>query len=126
MPRFRYLLDPLFLGGCLAYAVNRWLLKPQVDSPFLQGYFNDLWLIPCALPPVLWLHRRFRLRDHDHMPTRSEIIGHLFFWSLLCEGIGPRFMPGSTGDLLDVAAYAMGALLAGLWWQRGHRLLHEL
>ena len=55
MPRFRYLGDPLFLTGCAAYAGNRWLIKPVIAWPFLQGHFNDLWLIPCALPPVLWL-----------------------------------------------------------------------
>jgi hypothetical protein len=40
------------------------------------------------------------------------------FWSVLFEWIGPKFMPHATGDPLDVIAYAAGAAVAGLWWQR--------
>lgn len=125
MSRFRYLRDPLFLVGCGAYAGNRWLLAPHVDSWFLRGYFDDLWLIPCALPPVLWLHRRWKLREHDEMPRVSEVAGHCAVWSVLCEGIGPRIMANSTGDWLDVLAYGLGALLAGAWWRRSGSLAHE-
>ena len=106
--------------GCGVYACNRWLLKPHVPSRFLHSYFNDCWLIPCALPPVLWLHRRLGLRAHDGPPETSEIALHVVFWSLLFEWIGPRLVPHATGDPLDVLAYVAGAVAAGLWWQR-HR-----
>ena len=118
MRRFRYLRDPLFLTGCVGYAVNRWLIKPQVHAGFLHSYFNDLWLIPCALPPLLWLHRQLALRSHDHTPTISEIASHLICWSALLEWIGPKFVAHATGDPLDVLAYVAGAIGAGLWWHR--------
>jgi hypothetical protein len=118
MRRFLYLRDPLFLTGCAAYAVNRWLVKPHVHTGLFHSHFNDLWLIPCALPPILWLHRRLDLRSHDNEPQISEIIPHLIFWSALFEWIGPKFVPHTTGDPLDMLAYAVGALLAGLWWHR--------
>ncbi len=118
MRRFLYLRDPLFLLGCAAYAINRWLIKPHVQAQFFHFHFNDCWLIPCALPPVLWLHRRLGLRSHDAMPQVSEISLHLVFWSLLFEWIGPKFVARATGDPLDVLAYTLGAVLAGLWWQR--------
>ena len=91
MHRFRYLRDPLFLAGCAAYALNRWLLKPHLPSGFLHSHFNDLLLIP-ALPPILWLHRQLGLRSRDHTPTSSEIALHLIFWSALFEWIGPKFV----------------------------------
>ncbi len=118
MRRFLYLRDPLFLTGCIAYVINRWLVKPHVHTGFFHSYFNDLWLIPCALPPILWLHRRLGLRPHDTAPQISEIISHLIFWSLLFEWIGPKFVPHTIGDPLDVVAYTAGAAVAGLWWQR--------
>ena len=118
MRRFQYLRDPLFLIGCSAYAINRWLIKPHVHTGFFHSHFNDCWLIPCALPPVLWLHRRLGLRREDVPPQVSEIMSHLIFWSLLFEWIGPKFVRGTTGDPLDVLAYVFGAILAGLWWQR--------
>lgn len=115
MKRFAYWLDPLFLICCALYAVNRWGLKPRVHSAFLRGQFDDLLLIPCALPLVLWLQRKLGLRSHDRPPTFREISFHLVVWSILFEVIGPHIMR-VTGDPLDVLAYFVGGALAGLWW----------
>ncbi|HEU5396032.1 MAG TPA: hypothetical protein VFV81_02620 [Verrucomicrobiae bacterium] len=113
---FRYCRDPLFLLGCAAYAVNRWLVKPHLHRGFFHSHFDDCWLIPCALPPVLWLHRRLGLRKHDRPPQVAEIFWHVAFWSVLFEWIGPRFMPHTTGDPYDALAYVIGGILAGCWW----------
>jgi hypothetical protein len=117
---FRYWRDPLCLVCCALYALNRWGLKPHVHSPFLRGQFDDLLLIPCALPLVLWLQRKLGLRKHDVPPTVSEIAFHLAVWSVLFEVIGPRIMR-VTGDPLDVLAYVAGGLVAALWWQLAAR-----
>jgi hypothetical protein len=118
MRPFRYLGDAAFQCGCFAYAINRWLIKPHFHTGFFHSHFNDLWLIPCALPPVLWLHRRLGLRPHDGPPSVPEILSHLVFWSVLFEYVGPKYMPWTTADPLDVLAYMAGALGAGLWWHR--------
>lgn len=117
MTPHRYLRDPLCAGACLLYAVNRWLLLPRVGGAFLHGQFNDLLLVPAALPIVLWLQRRLRLRNHDRPPTWAEIASHLVVWSILFEVVGPRVFP-VTGDVLDVLAYAAGGVVSGLWWNR--------
>jgi len=121
MHRFRYLRDPLFLFGYAAYTLNRWLLKPHLPSEFLHSHFNDLWLVPCALPLILWLHRQLGLRSHDQAPTKWEIASHFVFWSALFEWIGPKFVSHTTADPWDVMAYLVGALLAVVWWQRERR-----
>ena len=115
---FRYLRDPLFVIGCIAYIANRWLIKPHLPSVFFHSYFNDFWLIPCALPPILWLHRALGVRTHDDAPRISEILPHLIFWSVLFEWLGPKFLPRVIGDPNDVFAYVLGAVLATLWWYR--------
>lgn len=115
MRRFGYWRDRLFLLGCALYALNRWGVRPHVHSPFLHGQFNDGLLIPCALPLVLWLQRGLRLRGHDEYPSAGEIGFHLVVWSVLFEVIGPHIMR-VTGDPLDVVAYAVGGVLAGVWW----------
>ncbi len=117
MRRFAYLADPLFLASCAMYAANRWLIKPHVHSGFFHNWFNDLLLIPCALPVLLFAHRRFGLRDHDRPPTALEITGHVIGWSVLFEVIGPHIMR-TTGDPLDAVAYAVGGLAAFCWWHR--------
>ena len=115
MKPFGYWGDPLFLLGCALYVLNRWLLKPYLHSDFLHGQFNDLLLIPCALPLVLWIQRQLGIRSHDLAPTLREIIFHLAMWSVLFEIIGPRVL-SVTGDPLDVLAYFVGGTLAALWW----------
>lgn len=121
MSRFRYVLDPIFGASCALYALNRWAIKPHSSIEFFHSWFNDTLLIPCALPPILLLHRWLGLRDHDRPPTALEVAGHWLGWSVLFEVICPRFMPHTTGDPWDVAAYAAGGIVAYLWWQRDRR-----
>lgn len=118
MSRFGYLRDRLFLVAAAGYALNRWLLKPLLPSPFLHGHFNDLLLIPAALPVVLWVQRLVRLRSHDLAPSWTEMGLHLAVWSVICEFIGPFWLRHGTADPWDVAAYAVGGIAACLWWNR--------
>lgn len=118
---FRFHRDLLFLVGCAAYAVNRLILKPHLHSPFLHSHFNDLWLIPCALPLVLWVHRWAGWRS-DEPPTLGELVSHLLLWSVLFEWWGPHLIHHVTGDPGDVACYWAGGLLAWAWWNRGSLL----
>jgi hypothetical protein len=127
--RFGYLRDGLFLLASSLYALNRWLIKPHVHSPFLRFHFNDLLLIPCALPPLLLIHRLFRLRHHDKIPSFGEISLYVCAWSILFEVVGPHWVHHTTSDPWDVVMYFFGALLAGVWWHRKwltQRLRHEL
>ena len=117
MNRFRFCGDGLFVAGCAAYALNRLVLAPWIDTPFLRGHFNDFWLIPCALPPVLWLHQCLGWRGFEP-PSMTEILTHLLLWSVLFEGIGPRFVPHATADPMDVLAYGAGGIAAWAWWHR--------
>lgn len=116
MRTFRYVRDPVFLLGCAAYAINRWILKPHFASPFLHSYFNDLFLIPCALPPLLMLTSWLGLRDPHQNPRLREIVFHLAIWSVLFEWIGPRICSHAVGDVWDVVAYTAGAIVAAIWW----------
>ncbi|HVV00038.1 MAG TPA: hypothetical protein VHH88_01665, partial [Verrucomicrobiae bacterium] len=92
MKRFGYLRDTLFLACCGLYALNRFVVKPHVRIPFFHSWFNDVLLIPCALPPLLWLHRVLGLRGHDRFPGGLEILAHLAGWTILFEWIGPHLM----------------------------------
>ena len=123
---FRYLGDSLFLGCSALYSLNRWVIKPHVHSAFMRFHFNDCLLIPCALPPLLWMQRRLGLRSNDEMPTVAEISLYTVFWSILFEVIGPHIFRRSTGDVWDMVAYGCGAVVAALWWHRHHWLRRPL
>lgn len=115
--RFAYLRDPLCLLACGLYVLNRCWLRSQFGGAFLSGHFNDLLLIPAALPWVLWLQRRIGLRTTDERPRWGEIAMHLAVWSLAAEAVMPQVVASATGDWRDVIAYTGGAVVAGIWWQ---------
>ncbi len=121
MRRFGYVFDLLFLVCCALYASNRWLIKPHCHLAFFHNWFNDVLLIPCALPPLLLAHRWLRLREHDHPPTLAEVTAHVIGWSILFELIGPHIMP-TTGDPWDAVAYAAGGTFAFFYWRNDRRL----
>ena len=119
MRKFGYLRDGLFLAACGIYAVNRWAIKPLAPTGFFACWFADFLLIPCAAPVALWIERKVGIRRSDCPPTATELVFLLVLWSVLFEVIAPRFLARATADWRDVAAYAAGAALAWLWWNRG-------
>lgn len=121
MRRFRYVRDPVCLLACLAYGLNRWVLSPLGNSSFLHGTFNDLLLLPAALPVALWIQRKLGWRSDDRPPTPGEVVGHWLVWSAVCEGLAPLFLDRAVADWWDIAAYAAGGLAAGIWWNRPQR-----
>lgn len=111
--------DPLCIAACVLYAVNRAWLRGHVGGAFLQGHFNDLLLIPAALPLVLWCQRRLGVRADDARPRWAEIALHLVVWSIAAEWLMPHVTTHATGDWRDVVAYTAGAVVSGVWWQLG-------
>lgn len=116
MKAFRYGRDPLGLFAIGLYALNRWGLKPNLDFRFLHDHFNDVLLIPAALPLVLWAQRQLGWRDHDRVPEAKEIALHLVVWGLIAEVAGPQLFDHATGDWRDLVAYTVGAGLSWTWW----------
>jgi hypothetical protein len=94
-------------------------LSAHVGGVFLRGHFNDLLLIPAALPLALWVQRRLGVRGDDARPRWSEIALHVGVWSIAAEWLMPHVTARATGDWRDVVAYAVGAVAAGCWWHGG-------
>ena len=124
--RFTFYCDGFFWLGCTAYSANRWLVRPHVSSAFVRGHLNDVWLIPCALPLVSWLHERCGWRTDEGPPRLAEIAAHVAGWSVLFEWIGPKYLPWTTADAWDVVWYAVGATLGWVWGQRTSRAGRKL
>jgi hypothetical protein len=117
MRRFRYALDPLCVVTCILYALNHWVLVSYLTGPFWRGHFDDLWFIPAALPPMLWVERRLGLRHHDRVPDPGEIGLHFVVWSVAAEVVAPAVYAHKVRDWWDIGAYAVGAVVAVGWWR---------
>lgn len=115
---FLYLRDPLFLGASCLFGINRYYLRGHFGGqfPFLRQHWNDCYLIPAALPVLLWIFRKTNLRGHDAPPTWPEILEWTLLWSLVFEWFFPAFFHLGTADWQDVLCYASGAAIAGWFW----------
>lgn len=126
MNRFGYLQDRLFLTSFAAYSLNRLILKSYLGRlrhtsfdfvwSFSHSHFDDLLLIPVALPVMLWIQRLAGLRKNDFWPGWSEMFLHLVIWSVMCKFVGPFWLHLGTPDPWDLLAYAAGGVAACLWW----------
>jgi hypothetical protein len=128
MNRFGYLHDRLFGFSLAAYALNRLVLLPHFGGlirahlpwawPFLHGHFDDLLLIPAALPVVLWLQKIAGLRPHDRPPSWPEMFGHLAVWSVMAKLVGPYWLHVGVADPWDLLFFTGGGIAAMLCWNR--------
>ncbi len=117
--RFRFLLDPLFLLCVTLYVVNRFLLKPFCSSSFVHNHLNDAICIPFWVPIMLWMQRCCGLRGNER-PSAEEIIVPLACWSWVFEIILPQtelFRDLCVRDSFDVVWYAVGAVMASVFWR---------
>ena len=117
MKHYGYARDPVCVIACACYGANRWVLPAALRGAFMRNYFDDVLLIPAALPLVLWLHARLGLRPAGAKPRWSEILLHVIVWSVAAEVIAPHLLSRATGDPWDAVAYASGAFAAGLIWR---------
>jgi len=118
--RFLYLRDPLFLFCVATYFVNRLLLKAIWKDGFVHEHLNDLICIPFWVPIMLFAQRQLKLRDADDSPRPGEIIIPLVLWSWVFEILLPRTAllgDWCVADHLDILYYALGALLASIFWK---------
>jgi hypothetical protein len=127
--RFLYLRDPLFLVCLATYFVNRLVLKRIWDAGFVHEHLNDLICIPFWVPIMLYAQRRVGLRRDDDSPRPSEIVIPLILWSWLFEIILPEtqwFGGLCVSDYLDMMYYALGALIAAVFWRWWYRQRAQL
>jgi hypothetical protein len=117
---FLYLRDPLFLLCVATYFVNRFVCKAIWQSGFVHEHLNDLICIPFWVPIMLFAQRRLGLRASDLRPSGSELVIPLIIWSWTFEIILPAtgwLGPYCVADHADIMYYALGALVAGLFWR---------
>lgn len=114
---FGYWRDPACVIACGLYVGYRWLIPALGYAPLWNGHVTDVLLIPAGLPIWLWLERRAGWRRGDRMPMWSDIAFALVVWTVAAEVMAPFLFSRATGDVWDAAAYACGAVVAGLFWQ---------
>jgi hypothetical protein len=118
---FKYLTDPLFLLSSVAYAINKTLLVftkgSNWASAFLASYFNDLLLVPVAIPIILFFSKTLAFRPRSLSPSLPEVAIPVLIWSIAFEVVGPYVFRRGVSDPFDVIAYCFGGFASWLFWQ---------
>jgi hypothetical protein len=118
--QFQFLKDPLFLASLVIYLANKWIAKPYFPNSFSSNYLNDLICIPFWVTIMLWFMSKLRLRKGKAPPDAIEIAVPLVIWSWVFEAFLPRtalFKGLEVSDHVDILCYAVGGLLAGVFWK---------
>jgi hypothetical protein len=129
--RFLYLRDPLFLVCVATYFINRLVLKAIWKEGFVHEHLNDVICIPFWVPIMLFVQRKVGLRADDAGPRPGELVIPPILWSWIFEILLPAVPSlghAFFADHLDVLAYCVGALGAGVfwrWWYGKHHLMGE-
>jgi hypothetical protein len=109
--------------GCYGMHVS-W--APHASMPsWVSAYWNDFWMMPCALPLVLWVYRFVGLRSSEGPATAGEILSHGVLWAFMAEGLAPELFPHSVRDPWDVLAYFLGGLLLFFHGLKGRHSTHH-
>jgi len=115
---YRFYKDTLFISAVIIYSVNRFLYRYcSFSFSFTRNYLSDVLLIPCTLPPILFLIGKAGYRSKDKPANFIEIFICLFIWSISFEVIAPLLTYGIS-DYRDIICYWIGGIISGFIWQR--------
>lgn len=105
------LLNPVFVLVVLLSGSNKLLELSGISIPVLHSYMDDLFCMPFVLTIVLFLMRRFIIRDKNYVLGNWQIAAAVIYCSVLFELILPQFSAKYTADISDVAAYIVGGII---------------
>ncbi|XOV71453.1 MAG: hypothetical protein ACFHW5_22565 [Verrucomicrobiota bacterium] len=118
--------DSFWLLSLACYAIHRIWQWASPAPGWMSSYWNDIWMLPCAVPLVIRIYETLNLREPNMHPSLSEIVWHGLLWSFMAEGLAPVWFPSSTADPLDLAAYALGGFMLWLRWHLFPRINHDV
>lgn len=113
---FHLLRDPFWIMATLCYVLHKCWQSVFPDSGWMDQYWSDIWMLPCALPVILSLYSAFGLRKPGALPSVAEILSHGVLWGLMAEFLGPMLFAHSVGDPWDLVAYAVGGFFIFARW----------
>lgn len=124
---FTYLTDPIFILCLFLYLINKFLIIQFHNlNIFFLCYYNDILLIPCCLPPLLFVMYKIELRRNHFPPTVIEVIVPLVIWTLSFEIIAPFYFKKGTSDIGDAIAYWLGGFFCWFVWNYKYLFTNKL
>lgn len=101
--------QPYFLLCLTLFVLNQLLEWQQLYFRPLYSYLDDLLCLPLSLTLALAAERTY-FHSPKFILKKSHILLAVLLFSIVFEVVLPYFSWTYTADVLDVAAYGLGAL----------------
>ena len=100
---------PLFITCTLLFCLNRLLEQMQIYIWPLYAYLDDLLSMPLTLGLILAVQRAY-FKDLTMTVPVAHVVFAVATFAIFFEFLLPLYREAYTADMLDVIAYAVGAL----------------
>ncbi len=103
--------NTIFVFSTLLFVVNQ-LMEKQfgIFIPFIHAYLDDLLCMPVVLTMTLYILQML-LKEERYRFSKSQVIIAIIYFSVMFELVLPAFSNKYTSDVMDIAAYSIGALV---------------
>ena len=103
------LLNPLFIGFCVAWAILYLARITHHPVLYLNGHLPDFLAVPVLATLGLWFQRIFIYKRSTYVLTAGHVIFIVLYLSVVFEWLLPKYHPEIfTGDWTDVLLYIVG------------------
>ena len=116
--------DPVFLTCAGLWALGKYVLRPNFNCFYLHAYWNDFLCAGIAVPLVVTLTQKLRLRAANGPPTALEIAVPLCVIAYVFElylPFRPVLQAYNISDPADILAYVLGGIVAYIIWNVSKR-----
>ncbi len=97
---------------CLTlFTLNQLVEKAGIFIPYVHSYLDDTLAPGIVLGFALAFQQQLTFRNKSYVFSMGHVVFFVVWYALLFEVVFPYFDPRHHADILDVAAYSLGAIL---------------
>jgi hypothetical protein len=105
----------IWVGLCLIYLLVRGLRGEHLIVFWINSYLNDFLCLPIILPPILFILRKWIIKNAEYTLSAFHIMFTWLYISIVFEWILPKYSRHFTSDIWDVFYYGLGAIAYYTW-----------
>ena len=114
---FQTLQHPLFLTSVVIAAGNQIMERNGIFLPVVHSYLDDLLCFPVVLTVGLFGYRAVT-GDTAYTLGRFQVWSVVALYAFTFEVVLPKRSSVYVADMMDIVAYALGALVFMRWMNR--------
>jgi hypothetical protein len=107
--------SPFFWICLVTFSLNQGIEKAGIHIPYVHAYLDDLLTAGIVMGFALFVQQQFTYKKVNYIFSSWHSVVFVVWYALLFEVVFPSYDARHHADLLDVAAYALGAVGFHFW-----------